>query len=157
MRKLPNEYAKLSGKDLKFLKMADEGFYCDRHSKKRWWLYTFPPALDQWHVYPTNLIVWLESMKVQDTWMSPPFLEAVTKNFMWISSDTRFEQYIFGIFPRTRRSYYFEHSEYSLASAGYALRILDWGDMMTYSLYSGHEPDSQTILIRKPIICGPRQ
>ena len=42
----------------------------------------------------------------------------------------------------------------SLASAGSTLRILDWGDMMTYSPHSGHEPDQGTLLTLKPITNG---
>ncbi|GJR46253.1 hypothetical protein Tco_1314356 [Tanacetum coccineum] len=38
---------------------------------------------------------------------------------------------------------------------GLTKRILDWGDMMTYSPTSGHEPDPRIVLIPRPMMNGP--
>ena len=34
------------------------------------------------------------------------------------------------------------------------MHTLDWGDMMTYSLYPGHEPDYSVIRALRPITSG---
>jgi hypothetical protein len=80
---------------------------------------------------------------------SPPFFEATYEIFLDLIHCSHLLGGRYKLFPATLAATLLKSSIRS-----YELRTLDWGDMMTYSLYMGHKPIRYTLLAPKPTTSG---